>query len=212
MKEKLNFAIVEITLKCSKCAKPLFINGPVRRVYCKNCQSEIDIPVSLWRTILSDIQWVLNESKLGEGEKSEYISPVGSELNWLSGNLKPYCMNCKTDFPDILDHPERNGWIISCKKCRKTTTIMHPPDWLVEIFPDVVLVLNAEIREPDGKPEKPAIEPVLFKCPSCGGNLKVDGSHRVIKCQFCGSNLYLPDDLWLRFYPAKKIRRWMIGF
>jgi WD40 repeat protein len=55
-----------------------------------------------------------------------------------------------------------------------------------------------------------AVKPILFSCPSCAGNLEVDGSDRVIKCKYCNSEIYLPDDLWFRMHPVEVVERWYI--
>lgn len=51
-------------------------------------------------------------------------------------------------------------------------------------------------------------KPILFTCPSCAGNLEIDGTDRMISCKFCNSQIYLPDDLWFRLHPAKEVERW----
>jgi hypothetical protein len=55
-----------------------------------------------------------------------------------------------------------------------------------------------------------AAEPVIFPCPHCGGSLPVDGTVRVVKCNFCGTSAYLPDDLWRRVPPVKTTQRWYV--
>jgi hypothetical protein len=206
------YSIVELTLGCSKCSKAIFINGPVKRALCNSCQHEHELPLALWRTIFSDIEWVREESKEGKGKKSVYTSSEGLELNWLSGNLKPYCTQCKTDFQSIKENPGDDTWNITCKNCKKETSVVSPFEWVKELCPNINLILNADINEPDGVLEKPAIKPVIFSCPGCKGNLDIDGRERLITCKYCNSNLYLPDDLWLRFHPARTVKRWMIGF
>ena len=210
--KKYNFAIVEVTLVCSKCSKAIFINGPVQRALCSSCQHEHTIPPNLWRTILSDIDWICKESPKGKGKKSEYTSPGGLDVNWLSGNLMPYCTSCKTDFPPLEENLRKDEWNITCETCNTDTPVQSPYNWVTDLMPRIGLIINADIDEPDGVPEIPAMEPVLFACPGCSGNLEIDGTDRLIKCKYCNSNLYLPDDLWLRFHPAKKVRRWAIGF
>jgi hypothetical protein len=47
-------------------------------------------------------------------------------------------------------------------------------------------------------------------CPSCGGALKsAADTQRTTSCEFCGSSVYLPDDLWRRLHPAKKAQPWI---
>jgi len=60
--------------------------------------------------------------------------------------------------------------------------------------------------------KQPVSEPVAYSCPQCAGSLMIDGTDRLVKCSYCETRVYLPDDLWLRLHPAKKKSRWFIGF
>jgi hypothetical protein len=60
--------------------------------------------------------------------------------------------------------------------------------------------------------EKDSAKPVLFACPSCAGNLEIDGKERIVECKFCQSKVYLPDDLWFSLHPVVSKERWYITF
>ncbi|MND08382.1 hypothetical protein D3C83_309560 [compost metagenome] len=53
---------------------------------------------------------------------------------------------------------------------------------------------------------------MIFKCPSCLAALPIVGEKRIVRCQYCESDVYLPDDLWLHFNPAAKRARWWLLF
>jgi len=89
--------------------------------------------------------------------------------------------------------------------------VKHSPDWLRELLSQVLLILNAEESEPGGAKGELTGQLVVFSCPKCGGALDVDGSDRILECRYCGSKVYLPDDLWLRLHPAKTVQRWFLG-
>jgi hypothetical protein len=58
-----------------------------------------------------------------------------------------------------------------------------------------------------------AARPVVMACPHCGGALRLSGeSERLVPCQFCKADVYLPDDLWRRLHPAKTVREWFVRF
>lgn len=207
----MKFSILEITVTCPKCTMPLFVNGPLKNITCENCHNEINLSKGVWKTIISDVKWIIGISNQNEGKKTEYTSPNGLEINWLSGNMKPYCMNCKEDFSDISVKEEKQ-WAHTCSSCGKITTVMLPPKWIKEIDDEILLFLNTS-REMlyDNKGEKnPA--PILFKCLSCGSDLTVDGSDRVLKCPSCGANCYLPTKIWHQFHQPAKLSRWMVFF
>src|SRR6185437_12497888 len=48
----------------------------------------------------------------------------------------------------------------------------------------------------------------VFYCANCKAPLPVDGSNRVVKCQYCATDVYLPDDLWQRMHPVAVVARW----
>lgn len=55
-----------------------------------------------------------------------------------------------------------------------------------------------------------SVRPVAFTCPLCAGVLRVDGSARVVTCEYCTGSIYLPDDLWHAFHPVHRVRTWYL--
>jgi hypothetical protein len=50
-------------------------------------------------------------------------------------------------------------------------------------------------------------------CPQCNGGLTITPeTPRTMTCAFCGVQVFLPDGLWLRLHPARKMRRWTLSF
>jgi len=72
-------------------------------------------------------------------------------------------------------------------------------------------VINALLVDKSPEPGEKISGVIVFTCPQCGGALKIDGSERMPVCQFCNTNVYLPDDLWLRMHPAKMKVRWYVA-
>lgn len=60
--------------------------------------------------------------------------------------------------------------------------------------------------------DSPGAKPTVMACMSCGGSLPVDGSARLVTCQYCDANNYLPDGLWLALHPAAKRETWYVVF
>ncbi|UCH79143.1 MAG: hypothetical protein JSU81_04125, partial [Candidatus Coatesbacteria bacterium] len=107
----------------------------------------------------------------------------------------------------------------TCPRCEATTPVTPPPAWLAEAITPPRWLLNAEIQEEKAEPppeEGEAVEaaaaPVAFTCPQCAGSLLVDGRDRMIRCTYCGVNVFLPDELWFRLHPARKKRRWFVVY
>lgn len=50
-------------------------------------------------------------------------------------------------------------------------------------------------------------------CPKCSASLDITAdSQRTVACKYCETDIYLPDDLWLRLHPVKKAERWYIEY
>ena len=86
--------------------------------------------------------------------------------------------------------------------------VARPADKLVHrIFPGVVRVHG---EAPGGDPSRtPSANPLAFGCLNCGARLRIDGTQRVVACEFCKESSFLPDALWLRMHPSLK-RQWFV--
>ena len=204
----MNFAAMELKTKCPQCGNPMILNGPVLKSLCVSCQTELDLPAMSWKSMLEDIPADIRKMKDGEGRQSTQFSSLSVELKYFKE--KPLCPSCKMT---LIFQPADVGaeQKIPCPKCRHESVACPAPQWLRIVLPEIAILVNARQEAPDGVPEAPAGKPVHFSCPSCSGNLKVDGSSRTITCRYCSSDIYLPDDLWLRLHPVRKVGRWYLG-
>lgn len=198
---------VECLTGCGRCGQPVMVNGPVLRVLCRSCQSELAIDHVTWESVMEHITKMARG--LREGAACQMTIGMGQEFNVTVKRTAPACPSCKKEMkaPDTAGSDD--AW--RCHSCGAVTPALPPPQWLARMAPAISLVVGAQEEEPDGKPEPAAGKPVIFSCPSCGGNLTVDGSDRLVTCTFCRSSIYLPDDLWLRLHPARTVRAWYIG-
>jgi DNA-directed RNA polymerase subunit RPC12/RpoP len=203
------YACLELNVKCPKCDAPLPLNGPWEVAHCDHCQADVKIPHDYWTDTLGDIiSDVKNELSDGEGTQSTIFSDFNTTL--LFGRLKPYCYECKEDFEPDEDAEE--PYLYVCKKCGNKIPVTPAPKWLRKKGCKAVkVVVYAELQSKAGD-EGAAAEPIYFTCSKCGGALEVDGTERVVPCEFCGIKVYVPDDLWLRLHPAKAKERWFVGF
>jgi hypothetical protein len=203
------YAMLEWSINCPKCDGPVMLNGPLETAHCNRCQTDITIPHDYWKSILDDVmQEVKSDLEEGEGTNSNIFGTFKTAL--LYAQLHPQCEKCKTDI-EVNENLE-TGYTHTCKICGNTVKVSPSPYWLQEVCPPIKLLFNAELESGKGD-ETPAISgPIVFSCPKCGGALTVDGSERLVPCEFCGVSVYLPDDLWLRLHPAKIKSRWYIGF
>jgi hypothetical protein len=204
----LRYVLIECGVKCPKCDNPVPLNGPWESAHCDHCQADFDVPRDYWTDIFKDILGEIKEGELGEGEGRNSTIWGTFNTTLMYGNQIPYCLGCGTDFPEASLKPDAGT--LACAKCGETVETALPPAWLAEFRPRLLVgasVSGADEPQPEGVPG-----PVAFTCPKCGGALVVDGSDRLVPCQFCDVKVYLPDDLWLRLHPAKSKSRWFVVF
>jgi hypothetical protein len=203
------YGMLEIGIKCPKCDGPVPLNGPWQVAHCDSCQNDIDIPADYWPDILADIlEDIKTDLAEGEGRNSTIFGTFHTTL--LYGELHARCESCKTEFEPNPDLTE--AYTHYCGNCGLAIEVTPSPDWLKNAYPDAVLFTDATLQSKAGDETSAVSGPVAFTCPQCGGALMVDGKERLLPCQFCGVNVYLPDDLWLRLHPAKTKDRWFVGF
>jgi len=203
------FGMIECSFSCPKCDSSIKLNGPVLKVHCDSCQNDIEVPESFWKDILNDIRSDLkNDLKEGEGRGSTIFGHFNTNLTY--GRLKPYCYQCKKNI--TIDESWSLPFMYKCPDCASKIGIYESPDWLKKVVPKVKLLVNCDLTSGEEKEEHKSNKLIVFTCPKCGGALDIDGSERLINCEYCSADIYLPDDLWLRLHPVKIKKRWFIGY
>lgn len=205
----MEYGVFEWSINCPKCDSPVMLNGPLETAHCDKCQADIPIPHDYWKGILEDIMKEIKE-ELEEGEGSNSTIFGTFKTTMMYGQLHPRCEKCKTGF-EVNEKLEKI-YTHTCSECGKKIPVSPAPEWLKGIFPYLKLVVNAELETGIRSNEPEVSGPIVFSCIKCGGALEVDGTDRLVPCQYCGVNVYLPDDLWFRLHPAKTKERWFIGF
>jgi hypothetical protein len=191
----VNYVLIEIGVKCPKCDNPVPLNGPWETAHCNHCQADFDVPHEYWIDIFKDIldDEKSGELKAGEGSNSTIWGTFNTTLMY--GNQIPYCLNCGTDFPEAAFKPDAGT--LTCAKCGETVETAPPPAWFSSLNPRLLVGGSLSVAD-EVQPE--------------GVSLVVDGTDRLVPCQFCNVKVYLPDDLWLRLHPAKSKSRWFVVF
>lgn len=203
------WSMIEMSLSCPHCDAPVHVDGPYLKLKCVRCHSGIDFPEEVWKRSLDDVRAGVSGYEQGEGTSSNIFGHFNMRLTY--GRLDPYCIECKRDFEMKDEYTELS--MIKCPDCGTEAPVSPAPDWFREAVPGATLIVGAwpEGEEAPGESdEKPG--PVAYSCPQCGGSLMIDGENRMIQCEYCSTNIYLPDDLWLTMHPAKTKTRWFIGF
>jgi DNA-directed RNA polymerase subunit RPC12/RpoP len=203
----MEYLALECKIQCTQCGQPITINGPWDTAHCDSCQSDIEILHDFWIRALKDCLLEFPTFAEGEGRNSSMFGYFQTAL--LNGRQKPHCPADKTDLEidEVATLPAK----AFCSKCGKEFEVTTPPDWLTSALPAIKLMVGTDLEQSTVAPKAELEGPIVFVCPQCGGTLQVDGKDRVLKCQFCQSNVYLPDDLWRRLHPVKTVQRWYLG-
>lgn len=207
---------VEIKTECKSCGSPLPVNALVEKILCPSCQKETDFQFSYWRNSILESA-ITDYSKLKEGEGQTQTVMTGEyTFNIMYGLQNPRCSKCKTPIDENKYEEFSKSGNAVCSKCGYRISARHLTEDAKKVFPEIKYAIGEDsdmfstgkssLKTPE------AFKPVLFTCPSCGGNLEIDGSNRMLTCKFCNSQIYLPDDLWFRLHPVKEVLRWYMLF
>lgn len=203
----MTWCMIEMSIKCPRCDSPVHVDGPRRRLKCGKCHSDIEFPLEVWDDLLGDISSDLGGFEPGTGTSSTIFGHFN--MNMTYAKMVPYCMDCKRDFE--MDDDWDSCPMVTCPQCGSTSPVQHAPEWLSGVLPKADLVVGAWPEDGGETPLKEVSGPVAYSCPQCAGSLMIDGSTRIIECDYCSTNVYLPDDLWLALHPVRKKTRWFIG-
>jgi len=201
------WAALEISIRCPHCDSPVHVDGPYTEVLCPSCQSPIAYPPEIWKDTLEDVSAEVPGLEPNEGNNSTIFGHFN--MTMMTGRQVPRCRKCRREFD--MDAEYRGQDVMVCPACGDRTPVFPAPEWLKEAVHGATLVVGAWPMGGSVEEEAGLSGPVAFSCPQCAGSLMIDGRDRLVKCSFCGTNVYLPDDLWLRIHPAKKKGRWYIG-
>jgi LSD1 subclass zinc finger protein len=207
---------IEVKTECKSCGNPLPMNALVERIQCASCQTVADFPYQFWRKSILDSAFG-DTSDLKEGEGQPQTNMTGQyTFHLMYGKQHPRCAKCKTPLDETKYEEYSAAGFAVCSKCSNKVSVRTLPDPAKNIFVGVKYIMGedadmfsvgkATMQTPN------AIKPILFTCPSCAGNLEIDGKDRVVTCKYCNSEIYLPDDLWMRMHPVKTVGRWYLVF
>ena len=190
--------------ECDKCGDMIPVNGPLRHVVCGSCQAQYDLTPSVWST------QVASSSEGYRILNNPYTCNDTDDTSRM-------CPACEKHFP--FDEAAVEGdEEIHCPYCGREIHSYPAPDWLVKELPAVVHVVGGDREEGEGgsgvvlQPEETQ-RPVVLSCPNCGGGLKVTGeSERLIPCEHCNTDVYLPDGVWRRLHPVDTVSPWTLVF
>ncbi len=208
MKEAV-WCMLEMSIECPRCDGPVVVNGPFTEFTCPHCGEDIQLSHEIWADLLEDVRDELaDDMEEGEGSRSVIWGTFNTSLYY--GRLHPYCSGCKRDFDIVNEYT--GGNFITCSDCGTETAVLTAPVWFDKVFEGASLIVGAQKNQSAKHGADSGKAPISFTCSQCGASFKVRGDERSVKCEHCGTSVYIPDELWLHFHPAPTKQRWFIGF
>lgn len=187
------------------------LNAVTNDFICPACNKNNYFSDEDWQNLLDDAVKEGPGLNDGEGQPSTIMRGAYT-YQLMYGKQQPRCGKCKTkiDVNKLEDYSAKSNY--SCLKCSNEIFIRKTNDILQKEFSGIKFLVGEDddmlkVNPVKGKLPSSA-KPVLFTCPSCAGNLEIDGTDRMVSCKYCDSQIYLPDDLWLRLHPVKEVSRW----
>ncbi len=202
------YCSIKLLDKCPHCGSGLPVNGLLGTVLCGNCQKETNLKARYWKAVLEDPD---NDYLEGGGS---YSLNFETDVRWKAE--RPRCVQCGEELP-VDDVPVGSTDDVRCLSCGRGNTTYPAPGWLSDSLPSARQVYCGERPSADQGPGELEVDdgakPVVLSCPQCKGALKVTSrSDRLVPCEYCGSDVYLPDDLWKRLHPVKTSSTWYIRY
>jgi len=207
--------LLELKTDCNFCGNPLPINAFVDKIFCDKCNNDNVLNGELWKSLLEELLNEILGFEENEGRPSKVISGQYN-FDLMYGRKQARCNKCKTDIPEDELNKFTESGNYKCKKCGTDVFVRPATELLKTIFPSSKYIVSEDENLLKGTSEKPfekdSAKPVLFTCPSCAGNLEIDGKEKIVECNFCKSKVYIPDDLWFSLHPVVSKGRWYITF
>jgi len=211
------YAGYTLRTECPKCGMPLPLDRPTRKATCGQCHADVAIPEEVWHHTLALFESADRPTPGSVLTQSESIA--GFNIHMQLASTPPCCEHCGTRY--AIDELATNAaQDFACTKCGDPASLWPAPTWLTLHVPTLRQIISTDpggATTQEGAPldaaltEEPA--PVAMPCPECAGSLRITAKHeRVVNCQFCSTDVFLPDEVWRRLHPVKTVQWWFARF
>jgi hypothetical protein len=206
--------------QCRHCGQPLPVNFPSAEAHCTHCLKSTALAPESFGELLHAFDDRHRELVAGQPHAATRDFAGLAVTTSFRLVVKPLCEKCGATFPDerIADGETRN---LFCASCGDPASTAKVPAWLAAAVPQARQILSVDpgvgsaegAAGPPPEADHQAARPIVMSCPQCGGTLRITAeTDRVLPCQFCTTEVYLPDPIWLRLHPARTVREWFVRF
>ncbi len=199
--------------ECTSCGMPLPLDRPAQEVTCGQCQATVRVPDEVWQFAVDAFE---GDKRPPPGKMRTLSETVrGFRLHLQVANLRPHCEHCATAY----DLPDADG-DFPCSRCGDPASVWTAPGWLRLQSPTCKRLVSIDPGGADshgGASVDPSVAdevaPVAMQCPQCAASLRITAEHeRIVPCQYCHTDVFLPDEVWRRLHPVKTVQWWFAVF
>jgi Zn finger protein HypA/HybF involved in hydrogenase expression len=194
---------LRISVECHACRIAIPLNGVIPSALCYHCGETNAFDGEFWAGALPSDRFA---------EALELAPGATLETTRLQGGLRveyahraPRCVRCEggaVDLANIAVFAAHGS--CACTACGQAIPVRSADAVCQAVNPGARFVINEQAPGAAGQSLQARTKPVVFQCMSCGGSLRVDGSKRLVACEFCKNDNYLPDGLWQILNPVPK--------
>ncbi len=204
----------EISTSCGKCEQPVPVNGPVRSLTCSHCFGAVTIPAERYGSLFEDFNEEYAELSERQGRGGTVMAGSGT-YKYGYWRMTPRCGSCEASLPEVADGFDGE---VACTECGERHAAYPAPEWLKKVAPSATQCIGGEREAAAGdaaaaQVDNAAVKPVVMQCPQCGGALSVGAaSERILTCQYCQADVFVPDPIWLALHPVETKKEWFVRF
>lgn len=211
------YAGFTLRTECNKCGMPLPVDRPAPEVTCSQCNATVRLPNEVWRRAFELFE---GDERPVRGTMRTINETIGGfRVHLQVANIAPKCEKCAAPYA-VDQFAADASEDFACTKCGDPASLWPAPSWVASIVPTVRHVISTD---PGGatvaagtsldEPVVEAIKPVAMPCPQCSGALSITTEHeRILACQYCGTDVFLPDEIWRRLHPVKQVQWFYASF
>ncbi|HXK17299.1 MAG TPA: hypothetical protein VNG33_05845, partial [Polyangiaceae bacterium] len=194
---------LQLSLDCGACGVVVPINAFVGEVVCWSCERHTKLDETIWKLLLELPLQSAGQLAAGVEQAATVRSDVGTFHRVFHAGA-PMCNACRAPMPakDLRALAARAGssGLAHCTQCNDGVYLRTAPPLLTAAG---VVALAGETDASRAK------QPVTLACTTCGGQLQVDGSSKLVACGYCRASQYLPDELFLSLR-SLPVRQWSL--
>lgn len=194
--------------ECPECGSSVMLEGPWATMHCPSCRAETPVGYYWTKLVADALEKAPGGRRFAPRFAMDTSKPVTSLSYAVNKDQRPICSACDEDLEaaDQVKTGTDGTFRCGCGAVHDTFPApKHMQGGAAQIF------LGVREKEQLRPSKDAAAKPVLFNCTNCGGNLKVTtDASRILTCEYCDVDLYLPQALWNALHPVKKRRAFWV--